>query len=140
MKVFLTLLLALALAACTAADAPASPSLVGTKWTLQSLAGAPLGDVRRAPTIHFQTNGQVGGHGGCNSWGGSYQLNGDAIRFGQMHTTLMACEQGMDVEGRFHAMLKQVRAVAATGGTLVFKGEAGVELATFVNASENAPR
>lgn len=140
MKFFLTLFFAVILAACTANDAPASASLVGTKWTLESLAGAPVGDVRRAPTIHFRSDGQVGGHGGCNSWGGSYQLNGDAIRFGQMHTTLMACEQGMDVEGRFHAMLKHVRTVAATGDTLVFKGDAGIELATFVGDSENAPR
>ena len=131
----LTLLVALLLAACTANDAPASPSLVGTKWTLQSLAGAPIGDVRRAPTIHFQSDGQVGGYGGCNSWGGSYELNGDTIRFGQMRSTLMACEHGMDVEGRFHAMLKQVRTVAATGGTLVFKDEAGTELARFTKAT-----
>ena len=135
MKVILTLFLALVLAACTAADAPASPSLVGTKWTLQSLAGVPLGDVRRAPTIHFQSDGQVGGHGGCNSWGGTYELKGSAIRFGQMRSTLMACEQGMDVESRFHAMLKQVRTVAVTGGSLVFKDAAGTELARFAPAA-----
>lgn len=81
--------------------------------------------------IHFRSDTEVGGFGGCNTWGGSYQLTGDTIRFGQMHTTLMACEKGMDVEGRFHAMLKQVRTVATTGGTLVFKGEASAELARF---------
>jgi heat shock protein HslJ len=135
MSRFITLLLALALAACTASDAPASPSLVGTKWTLQSLAGTPIGDVRRAPTIHFQSDGQVGGHGGCNSWGGTYELKGSAIRFGQMRTTLMACEQGMDVESRFHAMLKQVRTVAATGGTLVFKDDGDRVLARFAPAA-----
>ncbi len=132
MKIILTLFLTVILAACTASDAPASPSLVGSNWTLETLAGAPLGDVRRAPTIHFRSDTEVGGYGGCNSWGGSYQLKGDTIQFGDMRSTLMACEQGMDVEGRFHAMLKQVRTIGVGGGTLVFKDAAGVELARFV--------
>ncbi len=131
---FLTLFLALVLAACAANDAPASPSLVGTKWTLQSLTGVLIGDVRRSPTIHFQSDAQVGGHGGCNSWGGTYEIKGDTIRFGEMRSTLMACAEGMDVEGRFHAMLKQARTVAVAGGRLVFKSETGAELAQFVRA------
>lgn len=128
-------LLALILAACTAADAPASPSLVGTTWTLQSLAGAPVGKTQRAPSLRFVSQTQVGGHGGCNSWGGSYELKGNTIKFGQMHSTMMACEHGMDIEGRFHEMLKKARSLTLDAGTLVLSGEANAELARFTAGS-----
>jgi putative lipoprotein len=128
----LTLLLTAILTACTAADAPASPRLAGTAWTLSSLDGVPLGpNIRRAPTIHFRTETNVGGNGGCNTWGGTYELKGSTIKFGQMQTTLMACEGGTNVEGPFHDMLGRTRTVAASGTTLVFKDARGTEIALF---------
>jgi putative lipoprotein len=135
MKPLLILLTAIILAACTASNAPAGSSLTGTAWTLQSLAGVPIGKVQRTPTIEFRSDNDVGGSGGCNSWGGGYERKGSTIRFGQLRTTLMACEHGMDVEGQFHAALKQVRTFSVTGDTLVLNGEADAELARFARTS-----
>jgi len=129
------LLLAACLTACTASNAPAAPSLAGTAWTLKSLAGAPIGKVQRVPTIDFRSDADVGGYGGCNTWGGSYELKGSTIRFGQMRSTLMACESGMDVESRFHAVLKQARTVSVSGDTLVLGTESNAELARFSRAA-----
>jgi heat shock protein HslJ len=136
MKRFVMVLLTLLLTACAANDAPASPSLVGTTWMLQSLAAAPVGKTQRTPSIRFVSQTQVGGSGGCNSWGGSYALKGTTIKFGQMHSTLMACEHGMDIEGRFHEMLKQARTVTVGGDSLVLSNEGNNELARF---SRGAP-
>ena len=132
MKFIIPLLLAAVLTACTAPDAPASPTLAGTAWTLATLDAAPLGpDIRRAPTITFRTETDVGGNGGCNTWGGSYDLKGSTIKFSQMRSTLMACERGMDLEYRFHTMLGKARTVALGGTALAFKDANGTEIATF---------
>jgi heat shock protein HslJ len=75
----------------------------------------------------------------ANSWGGTYSLNGTSVRFGQMHSTMMACAYGMDVEARFHDMLRQARTLIVVGETLTLGAEDGTELATFFRASTAVP-
>lgn len=132
-------LLAIFLTACTVGNAPASPSLAGTQWVLKTMPGWEMAKAPQIPTMHFQSDTQVGGRGGCNSWGGSYELNGTSVRFGQMRSTMMACSYGMDVERQFHDMLRQARTLTVAGNTLTLGGEDGHELATFFRASTAVP-
>jgi heat shock protein HslJ len=93
-------LVILALSACsgspTAAPSPTAGAdpLAGTQWTLVSY-GAPGQEEPALPgaqvTLAFEANGQAGGNAGCNSYGGSYQVQGDTIAFGEIASTLMAC-------------------------------------------------
>ncbi|NOT39738.1 MAG: META domain-containing protein [Alphaproteobacteria bacterium] len=139
MKPLLTLLAALILASCTAGNAPAAPPLAGSQWVLKAMSGWEMGKAPQVPTLNFQSDTQVGGRGGCNSWGGSYELKGTSVRFGQMRSTLMACAYGMDVETRFHEMLREVRTLTVAGDTLTLGGDGGGELATFFRASAAVP-
>lgn len=45
-------------------------------------------------TLEFGEDGQVGGSGGCNSYGGKYRAEGETLTFGEIESTLMACADG----------------------------------------------
>lgn len=84
------LLLAMILTACTS---PAS-ALIG-KWKL--IAYGPLESMTPAvsdvdATLTFGEDGTVTGSGGCNSLGGEYTVEEKQITFGEITSTLMACD------------------------------------------------
>jgi heat shock protein HslJ len=97
-----------------AAGTPGSPSaenrLAGTKWTLVSFgtpgAESPLVEGSTI-TIEFKEDGQVGGSGGCNSYGGEYQVKGNMLLLNNISSTLMACadERVTQQEQQFFAAL-----------------------------------
>ena len=110
---------ALALAACapsgenpgqpghTLTSPPASgEDLAGTRWALISMGKpgeeTPVIEGSNA-TLEFGEDGQVGGSGGCNSYGGKYQVEGETVAIREIESTLMACadEQITAQEGRF---------------------------------------
>jgi heat shock protein HslJ len=89
-----SLLLVVVLAACATAPIPsasAAPTLGDTAWTVMTVGGSgTLVDAR--PTMAFGADGQVTGTSGCNSYGGPYTLDGDAIQVGELASTLILCE------------------------------------------------
>ncbi len=42
-------------------------------------------------TLGFTSDNQAGGSSGCNTYGGSYRIDGDSISFSEVFSTLMAC-------------------------------------------------
>lgn len=87
------------LAACSVT---ASTSLTGT-WKLISY-GSPANPTPAAPNVEtsltFESGGMLGGNVGCNSFGGDYKVEGDAITFSSINSTLMACDEAiMQQEG-----------------------------------------
>src|SRR4051794_1654824 len=77
---FLVIALLLLLMACDSADGPPNPSagphpadLERTSWSVLS-AGGLAAVPGSNPTVAFR-DGRVGGSGGCNSYGGSYQYD-----------------------------------------------------------------
>ncbi|NWG15022.1 MAG: META domain-containing protein [Chloroflexi bacterium] len=80
-------------------------ALAGTSWQLESLAGAAVSD--GLITLEFGRDGRVSGSGGCNRYNGGYAVEGDAITFGQVAATLMACADGgtMEQEAAYFAAL-----------------------------------
>jgi putative lipoprotein len=67
--------------------------------------------------LHPDTQ-RVSGSGGCNRLAGGYQLDGEALSFGRMAGTLMACMEGMETERSFHEMLPRVRRARVQGQQL----------------------
>jgi len=59
-------------------------ALAGTQWALVSFA-------QGVGTLYFETDGHVSGFGACNSYTGSYQVQGDRISFTQINSTKPAC-------------------------------------------------
>jgi heat shock protein HslJ len=69
-------------------------SLNSTSWSLSTIDETPaLQGI--LVTIAF-ADGQVSGSSGCNSYGGSYKVNGEKITIRSLVSTLMAC-QDMDI-------------------------------------------
>jgi len=90
--------------------------LIGRDWDLTSLAGqAPLPD--KLVTISFSET-EVTGSAGCNSYFGSYTLTGSQLSIGQLGSTMMFCEEGMEQEQQFLAMLGTAEKIALEQATL----------------------
>jgi heat shock protein HslJ len=93
-KFYLFCLLVLLLSACAAKSSGAA-ALQGT-WTLVSYGSLEeltpaVADSNAA--LAFGDDGTVSGSGGCNSLGGEYEVTGNEITFGEITSTLMACEE-----------------------------------------------
>lgn len=140
-------MLAVILAACAAPAAvqssvtPASildpEALTNSQWQLQSLivnGQAVTFTPAILPTIEFATDGKVAGNGGCNSYFGTYTLNGNEVSFGAIGSTKMACNEGMDQETQFFAALEAARQISLTPDTsLELRSADGQTELKFVN-------
>ena len=114
-----------------------STSLTSGEWILTELEGQPL--IAEAPiTAAFTEDGQVGGTAGCNTYSGTYEVEGDTISFGLMATTLMACPQlVMDQELAYLAVLERAQSYAVTESVLTLVGAGGQNLATYAVESQD---
>ncbi len=54
------------------------------------MAGSVI-DPAVKPTLLFDATGNASGNGGCNTFNGSYTVDGATIAFGPMISTKMAC-------------------------------------------------
>ncbi|MFC1879063.1 META domain-containing protein, partial [Chloroflexota bacterium] len=93
------------LAACSSGIAP--DPLEGTSWQLFAVRKSSVGGT--SITVEFD-DGRISGTGGCNSFSGDYELDGDMIIFGEIAMTLMACPEPdgiMEQEQEFLTYLSQ---------------------------------
>jgi putative lipoprotein len=119
-KCLLTLLLiGILVSACSAKDS--SESLLGA-WKLVSYgaAGSPTPVVADAEAgLTFNEDGTVTGNSGCNGFGGDYTVEGDQVTFGQVASTLMACDDArMAQEDAVHKVLTETATYQIAGDTL----------------------
>ena len=119
-------LISLLLASCSGK----SP-LEGTSWALANIGGAP--PVAGANVGIAFKDGNVGGSGGCNQYGGKYQTSGEKIQFGEIVSTEMACADNSlnDQEQRFLTLLQQSASYQMAAGTLTLRDSAGAVLLEF---------
>jgi len=125
--------LALGLVGCGGDDGDAV-SLEGTSWVLESMDGTPVLE-GSAVTLSF-TASEVSGSGGCNLYGGMYELDGDEITIGdELTATLRACveEERMAQESAYFRALASAARVSLEGDALVI--ETGVGPLRYVSAS-----
>jgi uncharacterized lipoprotein YbaY/heat shock protein HslJ len=112
----------------------ATEPLENTYWKLTRLGDTPVTVAPKQREPHFVLNPQsrrVAGSGGCNRLTGSYELNGDALTFKQMATTMMACLEGMDTEKAFKDTLGQVKKWKIAGQHLELFDAGGKPVARF---------
>ena len=109
-------------------------ALAGTTWRLVALAGKEA-DTGVISTLVFNAEGGVNGNGGCNSFGGGVAINGTEIKFGDLFSTMMGCEEAKSKqETAFHAALKKAEAFRLDSQELVFLNSAGAEVARLKSA------
>ena len=96
--------------------------LAGTNWVLDELGGVPLVDVE--PTLTFGGDGTVSGSAGCNTFSGTYLLDGAVLSFGPLAATKKGCaDPTMFVESAFLAAMGGITDWSVdAAGRLVLKG------------------
>ncbi len=113
-----------------AADAP----LENTHWKLAALGDASVSAdsvQSEAFLVLDPQQHRVSGSGGCNRLTGSYELNGDELKFGQTAGTMMMCPKGMDTEQAFLKSLGRANKWKITGPSLALFDSDGNVLARF---------
>ena len=102
--------------ACAGDDPPEGPAPEGTAWTLVGGVEAPAD---ATPTLTLE-EGLASGFGGCNTFRGGYELDGDSIAIGPLAGTLMACEEPkMAAEAAYLPALEAADSWALEDGELV---------------------
>ncbi len=113
-------------------------SIVEKYWKLIELNGQKIeNSMLQGREAHFvlqQDNNRVVGNGGCNNFGGNYQLlEGNGIRFSDLFSTRMACPK-MEMEYQFINVLEMADSYTLTvsGDTLSLNKARMAPLARFV--------
>ncbi len=94
----------------TPVELPSSAGeLGGVQWQMVTYRNADGELVSSLPVVKSTAefmDGQVSGSGGCNSYNGTYEVDGNNIQFGPMASTMMACEPPVmnQEQGYFAAM------------------------------------
>jgi heat shock protein HslJ len=132
----LTLVVTLVLVGCNAAITPA-PSLTGKVWVLTQIDDLTTGKKLKPtggtiPTLEFKEDGTVSGHGGCNTFGGGYDVGANnALQVKDLFSTLMACPD-MDTEAIYLDALGMASAFTLQNDQLQLSTSDGSALLTFV--------
>lgn len=108
----LTLGVGLLVAACSGPSTGASETPVGT-WGSEDGAFLTLSE-----------DGGLSGNDGCNSLAGDWEQNGETVEFGEVITTLMACE---DVD----TWLSGLNTAKVDGNELRIFDDAGAEIGSL---------
>jgi len=113
-------------------EEPVAPAIIGS-WLAEDIGGAGVIDNLQS-TLVVAADGAVNGDGGCNGYGGTATISGEAISFGPLAGTLMACADAiMDQERRFFDALNNAASfrVDAETSKLFLLDASGAELVRF---------
>lgn len=126
----LALMIAAMLVSCASTQEPATtgelvevqgqvtpaPSLSNTSWRVVELRSVAVVDTI-APTLLFDSAGQVSGVTGCNRYTGTATLSGKTLTFSPLATTRMACidTTRMAQEQQFLGDMQGVRGYELSG-------------------------
>lgn len=128
----------------TPAPAPAAARSVSTDstglkekyWKLTEINGKPVkvdSTFMKEPYMIFkEAQNQVNGNGGCNGFGGEYELKAlNRIRISKLVSTQMACP-ALDIENQFTKALTEADNYYVNGDTLILNKARMAPLARFV--------
>lgn len=126
------ILAALLLAACAPGSPTGAADPTGVEWKLVEINGKPALAGSNV-TLTFE-DGKGGGKGGCNSYGGSYRIQGGSLSFSDLFQTEMACMDPagvMDQETEYLQTLGQAAGYQISGERLELKNAAGETVLVF---------
>ena len=128
-----------ALVGCAASGpAPSTPEpLWGSEWRLLDLGGLAA-MAQPVATLAFPQPGQAAGHGSCNRFFGTVEIDRDRIRFGPLAATKMACMGGASQqETRYLGALQKAQRYEVKDNSLLIHVEGMAQPLRF---SRSAPR
>ncbi len=111
-----------------------------TYWRATDLGGqaVPAQPARQEAHLQFQ-QGRVTGADGCNRVSGAYEIKGDALTFGPLAGTQMACLTNAAIGKAFHAALKGTTRWTITRTRLELFDATNARLATFEARVQTPP-
>jgi heat shock protein HslJ len=116
-----------------AANPAADPSFEKTYWKATELLGKPVPSANRNREAHlvFEQDGRVAGADGCNRITGTYERTAEAIKFGPLVSTRMACVDTGEIERAFREALEKTGRWKIVGNELELSDSGGSRLARF---------
>jgi putative lipoprotein len=115
-------------AGCAQTDPPKSQArLIETYWKAIELEGKPVevkAGTREPHMVLRSDKNAVSGFSGCNTFRGTYEVNGESLRFKSMASTLMAClPAGGDTEKNFLSAITATASQRISGETLELRDQ-----------------
>ncbi len=109
--------------AAKGADGKDAVALEYNTWELSSIPGFEIeSNLSKKVTILFtDSTKRVSGNGGCNGYGGTYEMNGSKLKFGPLMATKMACTPGMKTEDKYMSALRETDNFEISGNKLMLK-------------------
>ncbi len=142
MKPLTLLLITLMLltSACTSSQANGGELSVPSQWKLASFgkSGAETPVIEGSSiTLEFEEKGQLGGSGGCNSYGASYEIQGNSLTIKDVTSTLMACmdAQVTQQEQQYFQALQSATGFEISGDNLTILYGDGQSKLNFVKGT-----
>jgi putative lipoprotein len=106
-------------------------AILESTWMATSIAGTPV-VARSTTSLQIGTDLRAGGSGGCNGWFTQVEIDGDAIRFGGITSTMKACGQARNLQEKaFYEALGAAATWRVTGDELTLFGADGNALVVF---------
>ncbi|HUF05101.1 MAG TPA: META domain-containing protein [Aridibacter sp.] len=112
-------------------DAARDIDLFGTKWRLTRMNGEPVKEASGAWMAFDGANGSIYGYGGCNSFGGGFEIDADVFSAPRVVSTKRACLIDWGVEDGFFKALAQGGKIESASDSLIIRN-GGEELLAFV--------
>jgi heat shock protein HslJ len=111
----------------------AGPSFEKTYWKATELLGKPVPPASRNREAHlvFEQDSRVAGADGCNRITGTYERTAEAIKFGPLVSTRMACVDTGEIERAFREALQKTGRWKIVGNELELSEIGGSRLARF---------
>ncbi|NEX19454.1 META domain-containing protein [Thiorhodococcus mannitoliphagus] len=124
---------------------PQRTPLTGHTWKLESYDNGSAALTTPIPgseiTLKLDGEDRLSGHDGCNAYMSGYSLSGDALAFGPIATTRMACRGGperAEQAGRYAAALTQAASYQLQGQELTILDANGKPMARFTSEATSS--
>ncbi len=96
------------------------------EWDMAFPVMAPI-------TLKIDKNGKIGGNGGCNGYGGSYSFKKpNKVKFTDIISTQMFCEEASNSENRFFQSLREAKKIVVKNGELMIENSTKGNTLRFV--------
>lgn len=104
--------------------------LANKEWKLEFFKqnDIEIGIEQQIPTLEFDMSGKVKGFGGCNSFFGSFTVDGRTIKIGELGSTRKFCQGEMELEGSYFEVLGIEARGLFSEGKLILTGDGGNQL------------
>lgn len=114
-KIILLLIVAFAMHACS--QKLDVTTISNSKWTLSEWPGQTM-PVNAQATLNFDGENKITGKSFCNSYGGNSLITGKTVKFEQLFSTKMFCNEFSNAENKYQTDLVSVNTLELSGSKL----------------------